>query len=519
MPAPPAFPALAAPPPGGPASSAATPPPWLGYAVAAVAAAAFTLAALPLRGRLELANIVMLYLLVVVLVALRHGRGPAALAAVLNVGAFDFVFVPPQLSFAVTDLQYLLTFGVMLGVGLITGQLTAGLRFQAEVAAARERRAQSLFELSRELSGALLADQVAAIGRQAVRQHFGGEAEVVVSGRDDHLQHPVQPAAGYERAAAEAAFALPVAAGAPPLHAHGAQPGWHYLPLQAPVRVRGVLALRPADARWLALPEQAQHLQTLARQVAIALERVHYVEVAQEAQLSIASERLRNTLLASISHDLRTPLTALVGLAESLAASAPPLAPAQAGTALALASQARELATLVNKLLEMARLQSGERPLQTDWQSVEEVVGSTLRLLRPALAGWPLEVDVPAALPLADFDATLVERALANLLENAVRHGAPPLVIRVRTEPGWLAITVRDHGPGLPATDQDLFGKFTRGASESATPGVGLGLAICKAVADAHHGSIRAANAEGGGALFELRLPRREPPPLPTDVE
>jgi two-component system sensor histidine kinase KdpD len=230
------------------------------------------------------------------------------------------------------------------------------------------------------------------------------------------------------------------------------------------------------------------------------------------------SERLRNALLAAISHDVRTPLTALIGLAESLRQAQ--LAPAQAETAEHIAQQARSLAHLVNNLLDMARLQSGSVKLRLDWQSLEEVVGSALRSAATQLAGLRVQVRLPPDLPLVEFDAVLVERVLVNLLENAAKYGAPPIEVGARVEPQALVVTVRDHGPGLPAGVQGredvLFEKFTRGEPESSTPGVGLGLAICKAVVDAHRGSIRAANAPGGGAEFSFRLPRRPPPAAPA---
>jgi len=489
---------------------------WPDYAWAAASSLAITLAATPLMNSLDLVNIVMLYLLATVGVALRWGAGPSALAAVLNVAAFDFFFVPPRLSFSVSDIQYLVTFAVMLVVGLLTGQLTARLRFQARIAAGREQRAQSLFELTRELSGALLATQVAEMGEAAVTRHFGGRAVVLVTDLRDELVPPAQPSPGFDPAVAD--WCLRNARPAGLATATLAAQDWHYLPLQAPMRVRGVLALRPEQPRGLLVPEQHQHLETLARQIAIALERVHFVEVAQSALVEMESERLRNALLAAISHDVRTPLTALIGLAESLAGSQPPLSSAQRESAVALADQARELGTLVNNLLEMARLQSGKVNLRLEWQSVEEVVGTVLRSLGPLLDGKTVNVDVPADLPLVEFDFSLMERVLVNLVENAVRHGAPPIELHAAVTEHELILKVRDHGPGLPAAlrgrEDSLFEMFTRGRSESSTPGVGLGLAICKAVVDAHRGSIQATNADGGGAEFTVRLPRRPPPDI-----
>jgi two-component system sensor histidine kinase KdpD len=490
---------------------------WPGYVWAAVMGVAVTLVATPLSGVLEQVNIVMLFLLGVVGIAMRFGRGPAALAALLNVAAFDFFFVSPRFSFAVGDVQYLVTFIVMLGVGLLVGQLTAGLRFAAGVSTSRERRAQSLFELTRELSAALESAQVVALGAAAVQGHFGGHALVLVTDASDRLVMPTSPPAGFDASVADWAFRQGQPAGLATATL-AAQP-WHYVPLKAPMRVRGVLALAPAQPRWLLIPEQAQQLETLARQIAIALERVHYVEVAQQAVVEMESERLRNTLLGAISHDVRTPLTALIGLAESLQ-NADANVDARRETTQAIVAQARALNALVNNLLDMARLEAGGAggavQLRRDWQSVEEVVGAAIRSAGPALGECTVQTALAPELPLVEFDAVLIERVLVNLLENAAKYGAPPIVVSAHATADALLLSVRDHGPGLPEAlrgrEHLLFDKFTRGQTESATPGVGLGLAICKAIVGAHGGDITAANTSGGGAEFTVTLPRRTPP-------
>jgi two-component system sensor histidine kinase KdpD len=236
------------------------------------------------------------------------------------------------------------------------------------------------------------------------------------------------------------------------------------------------------------------------------------------------SERLRNTLLAAMSHDIRTPLTALVGQAEILAASKP-LTQDQLGSAQTISQEARELSTLVTNMLEMARLESGQVELRKDWQSVEEVVGSAIRASRHALGTLSVRTELPADLPLVEFDASLIERVLVNLLENAAKYGKntsaaePAIVVSASVSATALVIRVRDFGPGLPPNtrgkEDDLFAKFTRGHSESSTRGVGLGLAICKAIIDAHRGKITAAQAAGGGAEFTFTLPRNPPPETP----
>jgi two-component system sensor histidine kinase KdpD len=288
-----------------------------------------------------------------------------------------------------------------------------------------------------------------------------------------------------------------------------------YLPLLAPMRSRGVLAVRVPDVAALLVPERRELLDAFAALAAIALERVHYVDVAQDAVVRMEGERLRNSLLAALSHDLRTPLTSLVGLSESLTFARPPLAAAQMELANALRDEARRMSTLVANLLDMARIQSGGVKLNLQWQMVEETIGSAL----------PRTVDtrIPRDLPLVRFDATLLERVLCNLLENAGKY--TPLDARVtiaaRAQDGQLFVAVCDDGPGLPAGREDaLFEKFVRGQQESSIAGVGLGLAICRAIVEAHGGRMRAFNRPDAGACFELSLPLGEPPPLPdADAE
>jgi len=495
---------------------------WPRYVWAVAACIATTIVTWPLANRLDLANIVMVFLLCVVLVAVRWGRGPSMLAAVVSVMAFDFFYVPPRFSFAVSDVQYLLTFAVMLAVGLLIGQLTANLRFSAQVSASRERRAQSLFELTRDLSGALQTEQVVELGEASVRRTFFGDAKILLPDINDRLVLSNTLPAGLDASLADWAFHNEQRAGL----ATGTLPSssWHFVPLKAPMRNRGVLALQPRNPRWLLIPEQVQQLETLARQIAIALERVHYVEVAQSAVVQMESERLRNTLLAAMSHDVRTPLTALVGQAEALASSNT-LSEEQKASAQSISREAHELSALVTNLLEMARLESGQIDLRKEWQSVEEVVGSAIRAARHALGSVKVKTSVPADLPLVDFDASLIERVLVNLLENAAKYGIngdaqhDAVVISAAVTPDTLELKVRDFGPGLPKVENsaalDIFEKFTRGKSESTTRGVGLGLAICKAIVQAHHGQISAGRPADGGAEFTVVLPRTPPPAMP----
>ena len=232
------------------------------------------------------------------------------------------------------------------------------------------------------------------------------------------------------------------------------------------------------------------------------------------------SERLRNSLLAALSHDLRTPLAALLGLAESLAMTTPALSGAQLETAQAIAEEARRMSALVNNLLDMARIQSGEVKLRREWLPFEEVVGSALKSAQAALVNHHVDVSLPRDLPLVEVDATLIERVLYNLLENAAKYTPAGTVITLAAETSGpeLVVTVSDTGPGIPPGQEEvIFDKFTRGMRESSTPGVGLGLAISRAIVEAHRGRIRASNDPRGGARFTFTLPLGTPPAGPQE--
>jgi len=285
------------------------------------------------------------------------------------------------------------------------------------------------------------------------------------------------------------------------------------------MRVRGVLVLRPERARTLQIPEQRRLLETFTTQIAIALERIHFVTVAQDTLLAMEAERLRNSVLASLSHDLRTPLTALIAATDMLRMRLSAADTAGASEqAESVARQARRVAKMVDDMLEMARLQSGRVTLRADWQSVEELVGAALRDLdQDMLQSHPLRIDLPEDLPLVRGDAELLQRLLLNLFDNALKYTAEGTEIGVsaRADGDRLRVTVWDEGPGLPpGREQELFDKFARGRSESPVPGVGLGLAICRSVIEAHGGSIGAFNRPEGGAGFSFELPLQASPGL-----
>jgi two-component system sensor histidine kinase KdpD len=410
-------------------------------------------------------------------------------------------------------------------------RVSAGPHIQARVAEDHAARSTALYEFARALSGSLLTEQIFEIARDAVGRAFDAHATLLLPDALGRLQYPPVPGrsglpamsvpalSAIDVGLAQWAFEQAVAAGAgtDTLPANS----YFYLPLVAPMRTRGVLVIRLESGRALALPEQRKQLDTFGALAAIALERVHYVEVAREAEVSMESERLRNSLLAALSHDLRTPLTALVGLSESLALSTPALAPPQLELAVVLRDEAVRMSRLVANLLDMARMQAGRVVLNLQWQTVEEVVGSALRVSSRQLAGRTIETRLASALPLVRYDAVLIERVLCNLLENAAKYTPPGARVTVdaATRDGKLAVTVQDNGPGLPlGREEAIFEKFTRGERESPIAGVGLGLAICRAIMQAHGGAITAHAAPGGGAAFVFTLALGAPPALPPDT-
>lgn len=500
----------------------ANPPSGIGaYVRATLACVATTLLILPLHDVVDAANIVMIYLLIVALVAMWLGSGPAILAAFGGVGLFDFFFVEPRFSMAVADAQYLITFGVMLVVALVIGQLAARLREKASLAESREDETRALYEMAKELAGVIAAEQVADIVRRFLRARMAIEAVLYLPDGDGTLT-AIQVPQGAEgnqthvRAVFEQGQAMHFVA-----EESGYAPGLA-LPLVSPVRTRGVLLAFGETAAQVCAPERRPLLDAVASLTAIAVERLHYSKVAQEVTLGMESERLRSALLSAVSHDLRTPLTVLVGLADALTLSRSGLAPPALESAVAIRDQALRLSGLVNNLLDMARLQTGRVVLNREWQPLEEVIGSSLKVMAGMLVGRELRVDLAPNLPPLEIDAVLLERVFCNLLENAMKY-APrgEIVIAARTTGAEVDVSVADAGPGLPPEgEHSVFDMFERGRQAGATGagGVGLGLAICRAIVEAHGGRIWAERRAAGGTRMAFTLPLGTPPVLEDET-
>lgn len=493
---------------------------WWNYVWATIICGVTAIFAAGLLQIFDLSNVVMVFLLAVVGISIRLGRGAGAWAAALSVLLFDFFFVPPRFSFAVSDVQYFFTFALMLLIALIIGQLAAKLRFEATIANLREKRAQALTALSKELSGALTIEQVVEIANRHVSGTFSSASAIFLPDSQEKIKvagtSSSQPVVDAAIAQWVYDHQLPAGLGTHTLSAAVS----HYLPLKAPMRTRGVLILEPENPLFLDRPEEKRLLDTFAAQIALALERVHYVEVAQDALILMEGERLRNSLLSSISHDLRTPLTALVGLSSTLADSNLP-ENARKELTLAIQSEAQQMSELVTNLLDMARLQTGGVKLKKDWQSIEEIVGSASMQLNRMLATHKLIIEIPPSLPLCECDPILIQRVIVNLLSNAAKFTPVDSMIKVTATVinNEMNIVIEDNGPGLlPGQEIKIFEKFTRGETESNKPGVGLGLALCKAIVEAHDGKVYAENSINGGARFTVALPLGAVPVLEESI-
>ncbi|MCC7491013.1 MAG: sensor histidine kinase KdpD [Fimbriimonadaceae bacterium] len=491
---------------------------WLLTALALAAATGLGLACFHLG--LAEANLVMLYLAAVVWVAVQGGRQPAVVASVLAVLLFDVLFIEPRFSVAVSDTQYLFMFSVMLAVGLLIAELTARAKAQAARAERGQRRAELLYRLAQRLTTAgdplavmsAAEDELGAVcgGRVAVfRRKPQGLRPVV----DHPAEFPADPAEvavaqwvlDHDRPAGRGTDTLPAAEAV-------------YLPLAAGGATHGVLGIAHHDPQYPWLPEPRSLLEACATQIALALERVELAAAAEAARLAAGTEALRSNLLASVSHDLRTPLATIAGASSTLLQTPPPPAAEQRLLIESINDEAERLSRLVTNLLRLTQLEAG-LALRREWHLLEDLIGSALRATERHLAGRSITVAVSPDMLLVEVDAVLLELLLVNLLDNCARYTPPGSSLELAgcRRAGELRLTVTDCGPGVPDEDRErIFETFARGAQARAeSRGSGLGLAICRAVAVAHGGSLSVSNRPAGGACFELLLPQ---PALPPDV-
>ena len=483
------------------------------YLKVLVLVALVTLIGQPLRLILSPTNVVMLFLAAVVYAAVAWGRGPAILASFLGVLAFDFFYVPPHLTFAVEDTEYVLTFIGLFLVGLVVSNLAAQAREQAEAARARAAQTSELYDLSRDLAAAAELEELLGVLRRHVEQTFDHQAVVLMPAGGRLVARSVSPGLTLdenELLAADWAFQ------------HGQPAGRHtstqpaarlrYLPLATARGVLGVLGVHGPTAPEPGLqPEQVRLLEAFASQAALALERAALAQQAQRAEVLQATEKLQAALLNSISHDLRTPLVSITGALSSLQEHGAVL-DAQARRVLLdnAREEAERLNRLVGNLLDMTRLEAGAMQVRQQPVDVADLVGTAVQQVAGRLEARPLSVSVPDDLPPVPADFVLMLQVLVNLLDNALKYSpaGSPLEVSARRDGAMVRLTVADHGAGIPPEDlHRVFDKFYRVQRPGNATGTGLGLSICKGIVEAHGGRLTAENRAGGGALFSLVLP------------
>ena len=486
------------------------------YGRAAAVVAVATAVAGAGRAWLHVPDVEMLFLLGVVIVAVTSTRGPSTFAAILSVAAYDFFFVAPAFTFEVEDARYVLTFAMMLAVGLVISGLTVRLRTQEQAAVARERRTAALYDASRGLGAALDGPAAAAVCAGAAAAVVGRPALVLARAGEDDLRPlaasppdaaPTPPELEVARWTAIQGSAAGGGAGPFP------DAPVACLPVRAAVDLRAVLAVRLPPGEPLR-PEQRDFLDALCRQTALALERVRLAADVRTASLRAEAEQVRSALLSAVSHDLRTPLATITGAATAIRDGALDDR-TRRELVEAICDEAERLERLVRNLLDMTRLESGAVRLRREWVPVEEVIGGALTRLERQLAGRRVISTCPAGLPLVSVDPVLLEQLFVNLVENAAKHTPPgsPVEITAAGDERGVVVEVADRGPGIPAgMEEAVFERFRRGAGVSA-PGAGLGLAISRAIARAHGGTLEARSRSGGGAVFRLSLPAAEGQP------
>ncbi len=470
----------------------------------------------PLREILAPASLLMIYFVGVVAIAMRYGRWPSSIAAVLSAAAFAFFFAPPIFSLAMKDLENVLALGVMLLVAHATSSSLERMRTQATIARQQEQRTTALYRLSEALSGARTPDEIAEVTACHFKAVEAIEAALLLPDQRGQLHFHENGVTEHSRAfvdlyRAQAAFEDSRSQSRPEDHSDG------LFPLSGSTGPLGVLALEPGFLRDLTDQEGTAFIGLYQTQIAQSLERIRLAEQARKASIQAETETLRNALLSAISHDLRTPLTRIVGTASALAKQDGSLTPEERREfTQAIEEEAHRMADLMGKVLNMARLASGSIALHLEWHALEEILGATLTRMKSLLRDREVAICLPDDLPLVHIDAVLIQQVLINLIENAVKYtpAGTPIDIAAEWTPRVLKLEVADQGPGIPEDlHERVFEKFYRVVPESPQSGAGLGLALCRAIVAAHGGEIAVRNRSGGGSVFYLSLPLQGQPP------
>jgi two-component system, OmpR family, sensor histidine kinase KdpD len=475
------------------------------------------LCATPLLGRIDLANIVMVFLLVVVLLTMKLGKVAGVTAAFVSVALFDVFFVEPRFSFSVNDAQYLLTFLVMLLVALVISYFTNHLREQAEFEKTRAAQSHALYELARVLASCTSQTQLIEAVSRFMHNTLHLDTVLILPNADESLHAHSATQAHLSDVELLMAHATYESGQAMQMgHQNDGEHSSTHLPLQGSTRLRGVLVARSNIEKTDNLLHERPMLEAVASITAASIERLHFVAVAQTAEWQASSERLRSSILSALSHDIRTPLTALYGMADSLHLIEPPLPKEAINTADALCQQARQLNQMVSNLLDMAKLQAGGTTLRCEWQPIEEVVGTSLQILQPILKGHTVKVDLNENLPLLYFDAVLLERVFCNLIENAVKYGSGKDGINIKISAVFdqtnAIIGIENSGNAIDSDKlKRIFELFERAQTTANTAGTGIGLSICRSIIEAHAGRIWAENTSDG-VIITFTLPLGTPP-------
>lgn len=469
----------------------------------------------------HMADIATLYLLGVVVVAMRFGYVASLVAAALSVAAFDFFFTEPYLSFAVAEGRHVLTFVIMLLVAFIISNLMERIRRSAERAHDRELHTAQLYGMSREIASARTSEDIAVVACRHVGRTLAADISVLLPGssglrRFTAVSGPKGTAEALESTFESETWKAMAADRTGALTEASAGVGERIFALRTVHEFLGLLVARHHEALPSSEADESQLLGAFLSQIALAIERTRLAADAQRAQVEVQNERLRNALLSSVSHDLRTPLAVVKGAATALLEGADLLSVERRREyARTITDEANHLNHLVRNLLSMTSLEAGALKARKEWQLIEEVVGIVLDRLNEQLSGRPVHVDIAPDAALAPFDATLIEQVLVNLIENSIRYAAigTPMSIRAISVERAVEIQVTDRGPGVPAGQEEkIFDKFQRAAGDR-SPGMGLGLTICRGILDVHGGRIWCVNTPEGGASFRFRLPRETEAP------
>ncbi len=489
---------------------------WIGYAIAAAVTLASVSVGLVLRHTIALseANVLMLLILGVVATAWWSTRRGTFVACVLSVLAFNFFFVEPVYTLHVHDSAYLITFAVLLVTGLVISSLVRTTRVQAELFRRRQLATQALLDFGQELGEVDDPNAIAQVAATRIGKTMNCNCTVMLT-HGDALRTAGQHGAAFAEDPKEQAVARWVAD-----HSEQAGTGTAtlpnaaglYLPLVPADRgAIGVVAMRLSTNSSPFASDDRRLVEAMIRQTATTVERAKLVENSREAWQRVQQESLRNTLLSAVSHDLRTPLTAITGSASALCDTSVGLnALAKHELAMNILSESRRMERVIANLLEITRIEAGESTLKIQPVDVGEIVESVVHRLGPRLTGREVRIAIPSALPSVAADPTSLDQVLSNLLENAIDHtpSGSPIEIAAETEGETVKVSVRDRGSGIPeGSEHRVFEKFVRLSDTSDRRGMGLGLAICKAMIEAQDGTIRATNREGGGAEFSFSLP------------